>query len=304
MGGSYNPRSGGSGVPLPSNGAVLSTAGSDTTGTVGNGGLPFLTAAAAYNAGARHFVVMPRNSGNYGGLQVTGGISISLFGFGQNLCNFGAIIADDGGSITVRGNGRHLVRCSVDNNGTMIDGAGGVDGVNGGAGHVGVDAGQINCYGVTLDFATSYGGAGGSGAKASADPDSNGGPGGAGGAAAIMTFRDCEILNAITIQGGVGGAGGAASGSADNNGGDGGAGGFNGEVHLINTIWHGSMAGAWQSGGGAGGAAAGSGGAGTAGTPGTPRLLAAQFSTLDNALPTDGTTTAVSASFVEGVFSA
>lgn len=91
--------------------AFLSPNGSDVSGVVGNPLKPFALAQAAYDAGARVLVLLPRASSTYGALTCGiggSGLTVSVIGFCKNRCQLSSVTIC-GADTVIRGNGIGMV---------------------------------------------------------------------------------------------------------------------------------------------------------------------------------------------------
>lgn len=171
--------------------AMICTAGNNTTGTVGDMSKPYTTFQAAYDDGARRFII----EGGYtsgGALATTGDVTLFFEGWGHAAAaNVGAITTN-GDPLTVIGNGRSSVYITSINTTSATPGtnAGPINGVA-------LRVGSINASGVNGATGGGYGGGG-----------------------ANVTLRDSRIGSYIYTTGGDGG-----TTSAGEAGGIGGAGG-------------------------------------------------------------------------------
>lgn len=292
---------GGGGFGTLAGTAMICAAGNNTTGTVGDMSKPYTTYQAAYDDGARRFLVEGGySSASAGGLTLSGNNQTLVFFSLGEVTNFnvGAIYTT-GHSVTIQGNGAAFVKIDDINTSSATPGAGG---------------GSLYISGVTLDSVTTAGAVGATNSAA--------------GAAGNIYARNCDFVNTLSLiggqggnsnatasWGGTGGAGGAffayssaflsgssvyTSGGNGGNGFDddetdpasqGGAGGNAGEVRIIIcTNYSGSLVIVADAGaGGAGGSGAGGtavGGAGGAG--GNASLVTLLHTEGSNAISADG----------------
>ena len=214
--------------------------GNDTTGTVGDFTKPYVTPQAAYDDGARCFVLLPAAS--YGGINTTGTMQIQIFshGYAGGPIAMGSLITSDGAALSVVcTSGRN----SLTVNAVQAAGSGGSDGVTlsgfkvattvyayGAAGstdQAGFNGGPISLTNMhVVGEVCSYGG------NAGAAGGSNAGP--LGGSAGNITAIDSIFDGGnFLADGGYGGLGGAHDG-VSSNGGAGGQGGAGGNILVKN----------------------------------------------------------------------
>jgi len=190
---------GGGGAAITGTGiAYVRSGGNDTTGTIGNPSLPYLTAQAAWNAGARVFELGAGSFSvtHYSNVATTAEEKVFFRGVGKDRTNVSLNWYGEGGA------------------------SGDAGGGGGGAGYkpsallLGSDKSVL--FNVLLEGGG--GGTGGVGTPGTEEtPGGNGGSGGQGSDAPNFTIFACA-LSSLTVQGGSGGTGGAG-------GSDGGAGG-------------------------------------------------------------------------------
>lgn len=229
---------GGSGFGTLATTALITAAGNDTTGTVGDMSKPYTTIQAAYDDGARRFIVEAGKSCGSLSSPTNSVISIVALGGGVTL----AAVTTSGANLSIYGNGRDLIeiqgQISANGSGNNAGGALYLHGVtvytvtanggNGGAGQAGGNGGTVILRDADLRAGvTANGGNGGNSNGLPAD----GGQGGAGGLIAIYSSRlpQSEDIT-ISASGGIGGNGYISDGSA--NGTNGGGGGNGGDVQI------------------------------------------------------------------------
>lgn len=96
--------------------AWLASTGNDGTGTCGDPSKPYATIQAAYDDGARTFILMPKAAGNYGDLSInTGTEIISLIGTRKDQCIIDEIITPDNAisTLTIYGSGRETIKINT-----------------------------------------------------------------------------------------------------------------------------------------------------------------------------------------------
>lgn len=297
--------------------AFVDTAiGNNDTAVVGDPASPYATIQAAYNAGAIVFSLI----GNVGNLVVSGSTEeLTLIGVGISKSMIGDITTDGAGpsnTLTLIGNGRHLVSVnSIDMSSSNegVNGAPGYENETGGNGTDGSSALGLKvrsvCISVGISANGARGGNGGTGGYSGEDglPGGNGGNGGSGG---IMHVEDCYLTaNGIVAQGALGGDGGdgGASGAfgGGGNGGDGGSNGNGGVVELVNTSMPGGYVNFYlgsSSNGGAGGTGPVSGSNGSIGGTGALGSFSARWSEYQDVTGSDSGT--LIANIINGSFSA
>ena len=236
---SWAAPAGGGGGTLPPLGAALSPSGNDTTGTLGDASKPYATIQAAYDDGARDFLLRPGAAAD-GDLADGGGAiiitiasegSASTHGVIRDITSSSNIVIE---AIAARREAVELRDIIGDNDITLtgctvrrIEGSG-ADGVADGAGPV--SAGTVTLRNVWVnDYIHATGGNG------AAMTDADGQAGGVGGS--VFLDDRSSVNNAVTTAGGSGGLAAPTTSS--------GAGGAGGEVHVdgnsavygnINTI--------------------------------------------------------------------
>jgi hypothetical protein len=195
--------------------AYVRSGGNDTTGTIGNPSLPYLTAQAAWDDGARVFDL---GSGSF---SFTHADSV----YYQTL------------NVFVRGLGKERTSLAITWTGTT--GTVGTDpGGTGGDGSTPSSLGLSSDHSVaiSLNISSGTGGVGGRGADGTGDTQAgNGGNGGNGGTAPSFTLYGCYV-SALTYTGGIGGQGGQPG--TDNGGGSGSVGTAGGPGNLAGDAYY------------------------------------------------------------------
>jgi hypothetical protein len=212
---SFATPAGGGGSSITGTGiAYVRSGGSNTTGTIGNPSLPYLTAQAAWDAGAR------------------------VFDLGSGSFSFTHADSDSQTlNVFVRGLGKERTSLAITWTGTT--GTAGT--FPGGIGSVGATPSNLalssdHSVAISLTISGGTGGVGGLGADGSGDTQAgNGGDGGNGGTAPSFTLYSCYV-SALTYTGGIGGEGGQPG--TDNGGGAGSVGTAGGPGNLASDAYY------------------------------------------------------------------